>query len=112
MQKNTDQEVANGTNARLIAQSGKQENERFQPKCKRTRCTASSAKCAKKAQKMAKEMDIQQLKFAGGHPPNYYAAGKLLKYARADGMACSQLPVVVCDRTCLLNGMYATSSLR
>ena len=44
------------------------------------------------------EWDIQQLKFAGGHPPNYYAAGRMLKYARADGMACSHSPVVVCDR--------------
>ena len=42
--------------------------------------------------------NIQQLNFARGHPPNYYAAGKLLKYARADGMACSQFPVVVCGR--------------
>ena len=49
--------------------------------------------------KSKKKWDIQQLKFAGGHPPNYYAAGKLLKYARADGMACSQLPVVVCAKT-------------
>ena len=48
-----------------------------------------------RSQKMQKQMDIQQLKFAGGYPLNYYAAGKLLKYARADGMACSQLPVVV-----------------
>ena len=50
-----------------------------------------------KAKKAKRKRYIQQLKFAGGHPPNYYAAGKLLKYARADGMACSQLPVVVCD---------------
>ena len=57
--------------------------------------------------KKAKEMDIQQLKFAGGHPPNYYAAGKLLKYARADGMACSQLPVVVCDRICFYSAYIA-----
>ena len=46
-----------------------------------------------------KKWDIRQLKFAGGHPPNYYAAGRMLKYARADGMACSHSPVVVCDRS-------------
>ena len=55
-----------------------------------------------KAKKAKRKRDIQQLKFAGGHPPNYYAAGKLLKYARADGMACSQLPVVVCDSQIVL----------
>ena len=60
-----------------------------------------------RSQKEQKEMDIQQLKFAGGHPPNYYAAGKLLKYARADGMACSQLPVVVCDRICFCSAYIA-----
>jgi hypothetical protein len=46
-----------------------------------------------------KKYNIQQLKFAGGHPPNYYAAGKVLKYARADGMACFHFPVVVCGRS-------------
>ena len=56
------------------------------------------------AAKMQKEMDIQQLKFAGGHPPNYYAAGRMLKYARADGMACSHSPVVVCAEQCFLIG--------
>ena len=50
-------------------------------------------------------MNIQQLKFAGGHPPNYYAAGKVLKYARADGMACFHFPVVVCGRKCRENGI-------
>ena len=49
-------------------------------------------------QKKQNEIDIQQLKFAGGHPPNYYAAGRMLKYARADGMACSHSPMVVCVR--------------
>ena len=49
-----------------------------------------------KGQKKQKEIDIQQLKFAGGHPPNYYAAGRMLKYARADGMACFHSPMVVC----------------
>ena len=52
----------------------------------------------KKAKKRQKRIDIQQLKFAGGHPPNYYAAGRMLKYARADGMASSHSPVVVCDK--------------
>ena len=49
-----------------------------------------------RGQKGQKRLDIQQLKFAGGHPPNYYAAGRMLKYARADGMACFHSPVVVC----------------
>ena len=48
--------------------------------------------------KRQKDKDIQQLKFAGGHPLNYYAAGKVLKYARADGMACFHFPVVVYSR--------------
>ena len=56
-----------------------------------------SGKSPGEEQKKAKEIvNIQQLKFAGGHPPNYYAAGRVLKYARADGMACSHSPVVVC----------------
>ena len=56
---------------------------------------------------MAKELDIQQLKFAGGHPPNYYAAGRMLKYARADGMACSHSPMAVCDRIVRLGTIYS-----
>ena len=54
-----------------------------------------------------KKSNIQQLKFAGGHPPNYYAAGKVLKYARADGMACFHFPVVVCDSCGVRNGIYS-----
>ena len=56
-------------------------------------------KCARKCKK---KWDIQQLKFAGGHPPNYYAAGRMLKYARADGMACFHSPVVVCNKVAVL----------
>jgi len=47
----------------------------------------------------AKEIkNIQQLVFAGGHPPNYLAADLKLKITRADEIACSLESVVVCDR--------------
>jgi len=49
--------------------------------------------------KMQKDNNIQQLVFAGGHPSSYYSADLKLKYARADGIACSLESVVVCART-------------
>ena len=68
--------------------------ERLKDKSRGECRSMTSSRCVVK--KCKKELDIQQLKFAGGHPPNYYAAGRMLKYARADGMACSHSPVVVC----------------
>lgn len=40
--------------------------------------------------------NIQQLKFACGHPPYYYAVDLWLKYGRADGMPCSPQSMAVC----------------
>ena len=66
-------------------------SDREQTNCRRC---ARTRRPGEWGQKNAKGYaDIQQLKFAGGQ---HYAAGRMLKYARADGMACSHSPVVVC----------------